>query len=56
MTEKSCFGKNLSSLLKLKISHSELHSGTDWLHLLLRHHYFLHDTSSLLQAKERNVR
>ena len=49
-------GKKQTSILILKFSHSNFHSCILWLHLLLRHHYFLSDTSSLLQAKERKVR
>ena len=49
-------GKNQTSILILKFSHSNFHSCILWLHLLLRHYYFLSDTSRLLQAKEHKVR
>jgi hypothetical protein len=49
--ESIVFGKDLSSILTLKFSHSGFHSCIVWLHLSLRHYYFLPNTSSLLQAK-----
>jgi len=56
MTKVIDFGKNQTSILTLNLSHSNFYSCILWLHLLLRHYYFLPDTSSLLQAKERKVR